>query len=105
METESSYESEQYPMLPKEVIHRAVNSGFPFFGSLGPENVLDIRFFRALAVDWQMRHQEKPTDAEVEAKTRDLAHSTFDFYLHFFELPKEEAQKAAAKFWEELLKP
>lgn len=101
----SGYENE-YPMLPKEVVYMAVEGGFMFYGSLGPENLFNIKLFEALAKEWgKHQHPIEDTPEQIEAKTRELAHSAYDFYLDYFTLPKETAQEKAVEFWQDLLKP
>lgn len=100
----SGYES-TYPMLPRDAIFAATDGGFEFHGSLGPENVLDLRFFQALARSWSKnRHGElAPTEEEIEAKAVEIAHTVFGFYLTFFTYSRDIAQEKAKEFWTALL--
>ena len=106
----SGYELSPWPMLPKEVVYFAVEGGWAFDGNIGPQVVLDAGLFRALAKRRSARDVTKSTDDEIGAEATAIAHSAYEYYLHYPEnLARHQAKEVwmtmPDEFWRATLKP
>ena len=112
------YEDSPWPMLPRFVVQKAVDGGWAFDGNIGPQVILDIGLFRALARSWSNK-KDYTEWADAAARLKDeegqmmaYAHSVYEYYLHY---PENLAQEKASggksiavrppEFWDNLLKP
>jgi len=109
------YDDPPFPMLPRFVVERAVDGGWPFGGNIGPQQILDIRLFRALAKGRATGHVfMKANDLSFaegdEAAALEMAHKAYEFYLDFdWSSVKdhdgmERAAGQARAFWSKLLR-